>query len=740
MDLIIVESPTKAKTISRFLGKGYKVLSSFGHVRDLPKSKMGIDIEKDFTPTYTVPAKAKKHVTELKAAAAKAETVYYATDEDREGEAISWHLQEVLKVPEEKIKRIAFHEITKSAIEEALKEPRKLDIRLVEAQQARRVLDRLVGYELSPLLWRKISYGLSAGRVQSVAVRLIVEREKEIQAFKPEEYWSVEADLLKGSDGFTAKLHSKDGKKLDKMAIGGKKAADEILATLEGAKYSVASIEKKKTQRSPSPPFTTSTLQQAANTKLGFSAKQTMMIAQQLYEGIDLGDEHGQTGLITYMRTDSVTLSKKFLSDTAKYLEKHHAKSFEGPRGYKTKSKSAQEAHEAIRPTEVSHTPDAIKDKLDARQYKLYDLIWRRAVASQMKNAVMDSTVVNVATETPYTFRATGSIIEEPGFLEVYKTETKEHILPNLEEKDALDLKELRPKQHFTEPPARYSEATLVKAMEERGIGRPSTYAPTISTVIARGYVKKEEKRLKPTDLAVLVTDLLVEHFKTVIDYDFTAKMEDTLDAVAEGKEDWVPAVRDFYHPFHENLEKKDKELDKKKITESKTDEKCEKCGSDMIIKFGRFGKFMACSNYPDCKNTKPVDKDEIEAEKEAEKIDEKCETCGKPMVLKRGRFGPFLSCSDYPDCKTTKAILKKTGAKCPACGKGEIVEKKTKRGRNFYACDQYPDCDHAMWQKPTGENCPKCKNLLVFAKDKKVACSNKECDFIKDAPVKDEE
>jgi DNA topoisomerase-1 len=741
--LIIVESPTKAKTISKFLGKGYKVLSSFGHVRDLPTSTMGIDIGHDFTPKYVIPKKATKVVAELRAAAKAADEIYFATDEDREGEAISWHLRELLKVKPEKTKRITFHEITKEAIEHALKTPRDLDLRMVDAQQARRVLDRLVGYELSPFLWHKVARGLSAGRVQSVVVRLIVEREREVLAFKAEEYWSIEAAFNKKGDEkvFDAKLHSKDGETIDKMAIGSEKDAKAILKALDKAAYSIETVDKKKTKRSPAAPFTTSTLQQDGNNKLGFSAKQTMMLAQQLYEGVEIGDE-GSVGLITYMRTDSVNLAEKFREEAADFIKKEHPNSVSAEaRVYKTKSKGAQEAHEAIRPTSAWRTPESVAQYLDDRQLKLYDLIWRRALASQMADAEIETTSATIATGTAYRFRATGSIVAAPGFMSVYQTDMKENLLPPLSEGDALEAKAVEPKQHFTEPPPRYSEATLVKALEERGIGRPSTYAPTISTVVDRGYVEKEERRLKPTELAILVNDLLVEHFATIVDFDFTAKMEDTLDAVAEGEEKWVPVIKAFYGPFHANLEVKEKELSKKEITETATDEKCEKCGKPMIIKFGRFGKFYACSGYPECKTTKPFDEKDKAAQEAAQEqaVGHVCETCGAPMMVKRGRFGAFLSCSRYPECKFTQQIKKLTGAKCPKCKEGDIIEKRSRKGRNFYACSRYPACDFAMWSKPTGENCPTCGNLLVFAKDHKIACSDKECGFIKEAPQKEE-
>jgi len=743
-NLVIVESPTKAKTISKFLGPDYKIESSFGHIRDLPKSKLGVDVENNFEPQYTIPTKSKKRATELKKMAEKAEAIYFATDEDREGEAISWHLVNIFKTPEDKIKRIVFHEITKDAIKEALKNPRGIDLNLVDAQQARRVLDRLVGYKLSPLLWKKVSYGLSAGRVQSVAVRLIVEREREIQAFKSEEYWSIESvfspQKVKGGEKpieFESKLHQIDGKVIDKLEIKNKERSDKILKDLENAKYIISDIEKKQRKIKPLPPFTTSTLQQTANNRLGFSAKQTMMFAQQLYEGIELGNE-GSVGLITYMRTDSLTLAGKFLDEAKGYIKDKFGNDYTtGKRVYKAKSKMAQEAHEAIRPTSANNDPESVKQYLDDRQFKLYKLIWQRAMASQMAEAVTNNTKVDIkATDTAYTFRSTGSIIKFDGFLKVYPTGTKENILPELKAKDGLDLISITPEQHFTQPPARYSEATLVKALEEYDIGRPSTYAPTISTIQTRNYVTKEDKRLKPTDMAFLVNDVLVEHFPEIVDYKFTARLEDDLDEIAEGKKKWQPIIHEFWGPFKTNLDKKEKELDKKKLTEEKTDEVCEKCGKPMVIKMGRFGKFFACTGYPDCKNTKPIN-DENGAPEPPEETGDKCPDCGKPLVKRKGRYGEFVGCSGYPDCKYIKKDPAQVFGTCPKCGKGKIVGKRSKRGF-FYACDQYPDCKNALWGKPVieegktePEKCPECDSILVYAgKDEQIKCSNKECKY----------
>lgn len=750
MNLVIVESPTKAKTISKFLGKDFVIKSSFGHLRDLPQKEMGIDIEHDFAPHYVVPRKNQKIVTDLKKSAAKADYIYFATDEDREGEAIAWHLAQILKPAPEKIRRIAFHEITREAIIEALKKPRDIDLNLVDAQQARRIIDRLVGYELSPFLWKKVAKGLSAGRVQSVAVRLIVEREREIQAFKSQEYWTIEALLapersraergeVEGSSTssdnktFTAKLYKIDDAVLDKFDIATQAKAERIIKNIEGAIFFVTDIKQKETKRTPPPPFITSTLQQEANRKLGFSAQQTMMVAQQLYEGVELGSE-GSVGLITYMRTDSVNLSEKFLNEARSYIATSFGEKYLpiSTRRFTTKSKLAQEAHEAIRPTEVNRDPLSIKSYLNDHQYKLYDLIWRRSLASQMVEAHINLTTVDIAAQVPkttqkYTFRATGSVVKFNGFLKIYGT-SQETVLPSLGINELLHLIKLIPNQHFTEPPARYSDASLVRALEEYGIGRPSTYAPTIATIIDRGYVERvESRRLKPKDIAFTVNDLLVTHFPEIVDYKFTARMEDTLDEIATGHKKWVPVIREFYTPFKANLDKKYKEIEK--IVE-KTEEICEKCGSPMVIKIGKYGKFLACSAFPRCRNIRSLGG---EKETEAETTNEICDKCGAPMIVKSGRFGKFLACSKYPECKNIKPLVKSTGVKCPECKQGEIIEKKSKKDRAFYACDQYPKCKFALWSKPTGEKCPKCGSLLVYGKSDTIVCSNKECDYKQD-------
>ena len=747
--LVIVESPTKAKTITKFLGKGFVVKSSFGHVRDLPKSKMGVDIENDFEPQYVVSKEKAALAKELKDSAKKADEVLFATDEDREGEAISWHLAEILNIDPKKVKRIVFHEITKHAIDEALLHPRPLDLQLVDAQQARRILDRLVGYELSPFLWRKVAKGLSAGRVQSVAVRLVVEREREIQKFKSDEYWSVDGIFTepKNPENFSAKLHAIAGKKIDKLDIKNKERVDKILDDLEKTTYAITAVDSKNAKRFPPPPFTTSALQQDANNRLGFSAKQTMRLAQQLYEGIELGSE-GSVGLITYMRTDSVNLSEKFLTEANETIKKEFGDKYalDAPRAYKNKSKNAQEAHEAVRPTEAARTPDDVAPFLEKNQLRLYELIWRRAMATQMAPAEINAATIEIESENKYTFRATGQTIVFDGFLKLYPDKSKENLLPTLKTGTAVDCAELKPEQHFTEPPARYNDASLVKALEEYGIGRPSTYAPTIATIEDRGYVERnDQKRLAPKDIAFVVNDLLVAHFPQIVDLDFTAQMEESFDEVARGEKQWRKLIGDFYKPFKKNLKIKDKELDKKELTEEKSEEICDKCNAPMVIKIGRYGKFLACSAYPECKNIKSMpgsdrdkngvaDTEQVAALKE-KYAGEKCEKCGSDMAIKVGRFGPFLACTAYPKCKTIKSIAEQntsTGIKCPTCKEGDIVVKRSRRGP-FYACNRYPDCKTILPGKPIDENCPECKSVLVeYGTKGKIKCSNKECSFKK--------
>ncbi len=742
MSLIIVESPTKAKTISKFLDKKYQVESSFGHIRDLPKSEMGIDIEKDFTPRYIIPTKAKKIVSALKAAAKKTDEVILASDEDREGEAIAWHLAQALGLKEDKIKRIAFHEITKGAILAALKNTRPIDYNMVDAQQARRILDRLVGYELSPFLWKKVAKGLSAGRVQSVATRLIVEREKEIKNFISEEYWTISAALAenKKTEVFQADLYKIDKKTFPKLSLKKDQAA-ELKESLASAEYQIQKIENKQIHKNSSAPFTTSTLQQSANRHLGFSAKQTMSVAQKLYE----------QGYITYMRTDALNLSPKFLQETQIWLDKNLGKDYtlEGGRAFKNKNKNAQEAHEAIRPTEVNITPEDLNNKLDKNQERLYRLIWQRAVASQMPAAKLAATVIDVSAtqnSTEYIFRANGQTLLFPGYLKIWPEKTKEQILPKLPEGQKLELMAIHSEIHTTNPPARYSDASLVKELEKYGIGRPSTYAPTINTIIVRNYVTRDEnKKLKPSDIAFVVTDLLIKHFPEIVDYSFTAKMEDNLDLIAAGEKKWQPVIRNFYEGFHHNLTNKYEEIKKSDIMpEEQSNEICDKCGAKMVVKTGRYGKFLACSAFPDCRNIKKVAGENGEyAQKEADpktqELEKKyageiCDKCGSAMKVKTGKFGPFLACSAYPKCKNIKNINQSGNGKevtCPACGEGKIVKKFSRRGA-FYACSAYPKCKNAYWGEPTGEKCPHCQSLLVTDKSGEIKCSDKGCGYSK--------
>ncbi|MDE2312446.1 MAG: type I DNA topoisomerase [Patescibacteria group bacterium] len=723
--LIIVESPTKAKTISRFLGGDYTVKASMGHVRDLPKSKISIDVKHNFEPTYIIPPKAKETVAELKKLAKDAPKIILATDEDREGEAISWHLVQALDLGDEaaiakgkedkRISRIVFHEITKTAIDEALKNPRDIDLNLVDAQQARRVLDRLVGYELSPFLWRKIRYGLSAGRVQSVAVRLVVEREREIQKFQSEKYWSIEAKLSKNEDDktFVAKLIKSAGQSVGKMDIKNEAQAKQITEGLKGASYQVADVTTKEVKRNPAAPFTTSTLQQEAARKFGFSAKQTMVIAQQLYEGVDIG-EQGSTGLITYMRTDSLNLAQSALAAIKQMVETDFGKEYSlaEPRHFTNKSKGAQEAHEAIRPTDVMRKPEHIKQYLDRGQFKLYDLIYKRTIACQMAPAVLQQTAVDISA-ADCVFRANGQTVKFDGFIRAYtegqdeKAEDEiEGILPELAVDEKLKLHELNSLQHFTEPPARYSDATLIKALEAHGVGRPSTYAPTLSTIQDRQYVEKIDKKYQPTEIGFLVNDMLVENFPEIVDINFTSHVEEEFDDIAEGKIGWVEVTREFYEPFKKHLAEKEATVEKR-VEVSTTP--CPHCGKMMLIKFGRMGKFLACPD-PESKVTLPMPEEAAKIKELEEKTkDEHCPICGKPMAVKRGRFGFFLGCSDYPKCKGISKIWNKTGFKCPLCldsdrkdKPGDIAEKKARgRGKPFYGCTRYPDCTFVMNVKP---------------------------------------
>jgi DNA topoisomerase I len=702
-DLVVVESPTKARTLERMLGPGYKVEASYGHIRDLPKSKLGIDL-KTFAPEYVIPDDSEKHARLLRKESKSAPHIWLATDLDREGEAIAWHLAEIIGGAKSKMRRVTFHEITPAAIADAFKHPREIDLDLVNAQQARRVVDRLVGYTMSPLLWKKIRYGLSAGRVQSVALRLIVDREREIQAFKAEEYWSIDALLANhAGESFSAEVIQHKGHKIH---INTGEAADKHRAALADAKYIVKSLEKRESSRNAAPPFTTSTLQQDASRKLGFSVKRTMVLAQQLYEGVSLGNM--PVGMITYMRTDSLHVAESALRQAKDVITNVYGAQYalDKPRHYKTRSKGAQEAHEAIRPTDLSRTPTYAKKYLKPDQLKLYTLIWQRTLASQMAPARFENTRLDVDAG-PYVLRANGRRVTFDGFIRVYAEGTDEPEkeiapLPEVVAGEDLKLLELHPAQHFTQPPPRFTEASLVKTLEEHGIGRPSTYAPTISTLTGRKYVRKEGRALIPEDVGFVVTDFLKEHFPDIVDNGFTARMELDLDRIAGGETEWEPIVRDFFTPFIKLVEEKTKSVKKSDITEQKTDRVCPKCGRPVIIKLGRFGRFYSCTGFKTTKKGAPQPPGacdfseplEGQQEPQLEIIEgEMCPDCGKPLARRRGRFGPFIGCTGYPDCKYIKKTQVKTGVVCPLCGQGELVQRRG-RGRSlFFGCERYPEC-----------------------------------------------
>jgi DNA topoisomerase I len=797
--LVVVESPTKAKTINKYLGRDFKVVASMGHIRDLPKSKLGVHIEKGFEPDYEVIPSRKKVIAELKSAAKDAKEIFVATDPDREGEAIGWHLAEELGGRGRKIRRLMFNEITKKAVLEAIKQPLDIDMKMVDAQQARRVLDRLVGYKISPLLWDKVRRGLSAGRVQSVALKLVVDREREIERFVPEEYWNVFARLAGAvPPEFDAKLVKKDGAGIK---IGSQAEADQVLADLKGAEWTVSSVATKERKRNAAPPYITSKLQQASR----FPVKKTMLIAQQLYEGIELPGE-GSVGLITYMRTDSTRVSEQALAEVREHIGRQFGPDFvpEKPNFFRAKA-DAQDAHEAIRPTSMQYEPEKVRPFLTPDQYSLYRLIWNRFVASQMPPAVFDETTIEIEAGD-YLFRAKGSVPKFPGWMNVYEQDREQAetpdtsapalvdaeedaaaagLLPALVEGDRLDLREIKPEQKFTQPPARYSEATLVKALEENGIGRPSTYAQIISVLQSREYVNKIEGRFKPTKLGViLVEELLSPSFDDILDVGYTRELEDELDKIEQGEFDYVSLLKDFYKKFEKDLKGAKKVMPDLKVVGKATDIVCDKCGSPMVIKAGKFGLFIACSAYPNCENTRELEPDE----QPAEDLDEACENCGRPMVVKRGRFGQFLACSGYPECKTTRKLIStKQGLtaakpdqildeKCPKCGSnlvikhgrygeftactnypgcryvkqkstgvtcpldgGDIVEKKSRRGRVFYGCANYPDCEFTLWSKPVAEKCPKCGAPYLVEKitkrhGRQIVCNNKDggCDYVR--------
>ncbi len=746
--LVIVESPAKSKTITKMLGSHYKILASYGHIRDFPPKVLGIDLKKDFEPIYEIIPEKKKVVAELSKNAKLADKVYLASDPDREGEAIAWHVAQVLGVSQDKILRIEFNEITQKAVLHAVENPRSIDMDRVYSQQTRQILDRIVGYKISPVLWEKLrNYHLSAGRVQSVALKLICEREAEIEAFKPQEYWEIAADLTKqkSTHVFSAELTKFQDKKIE---IKNQEEADKIVKTLtkDGIEFKVEKLTKKETQRKPQPPFITSTLQREASNKLGYGVSKTMQIAQKLYEGLDLGAD-GTVGLITYMRTDSTRISddaqaaaKEFILN--KFGDKYYPST---PNIYTKKGKNVQDAHEAIRPSYIERTPESIKQYLTSEQYKLYKLIWSRFMASQMTPAKVETNSVEIGAED-YTFRMAASKINFNGFLIVYDDRDeneREGNIPAFEKGDVLNLKKLNPTQHFTQPPSRYSEASLVKVLEEKGIGRPSTYAPIISKIQTKAYIEKIDKALKPTLLGKTVNEQLSKHFANIINYDFTAKMESKLDEIAQNSKNWKKTISDFYTPFMETVNNAKTNMEKVSIV---SDVKCPNCGKDMVIRTSRWGtQFLGCSGYPECKTMLPLNAPpqttqdgNTQTPAVEQKTEEKCPKCQSEMTIKVGPYGQYLQCSNE-NCKHRQKIQVKTGVKCPNCG-GEIVEKKSRYGKIFYACDNYPNCNFALWNLPTGEKCPKCHSLLVkkFLKSgEKIECSNKECKYI--APAEEQ-
>jgi DNA topoisomerase-1 len=752
-NLVIVESPAKAKTIEKYLGKEFKVLASYGHVRDLVPKEGAVDPEHDFAMKYQLIERNQRHVLEITKALKEADTLYLATDPDREGEAISWHLLELLKakkaLKDKAVHRVAFHEITKKAVTEAIANPAELSLNLINAQQARRALDYLVGFNLSPLLWKKIRRGLSAGRVQSPALRMIVERALEIEAFVSREYWTIDALLTAGEQAFKARLTHFAGKKLTQFSLGNQKIAQEtqeaLLLAAQG-QLQVATIEKKQRKRNPSPPFITSTLQQEAARKLGFTTKRTMMVAQQLYEGIEMGGEIA--GLITYMRTDSVNLSVDAVTEmreliAAKYGAENVPKQ---PHQYKTKSKNAQEAHEAIRPTTAQRLPAQVKAYLSDEQYKLYDLIWKRTIACQMIHASIDMMAIDFHCGSEQNiFRATGSVVVKQGFMAVYlegqddnkEGDDKESFLPPLTIGDKLPLTDIVADQHFTEPPARYSEASLVKSLEEHGIGRPSTYSTIISTLQNREYVTLDNKRFYPTDVGRIVNKFLTEHFTRYVDYNFTADLEDDLDAVSRGEKEWVPLMHDFWQPFTQLIQEKETSVQRKDVTQEAMDEKCPECGNPLSIRLGRNGRFVGCTHYPDCSYTRNLNEDSADSNTPELVEGKTCPLCNSALVIKNGRYGKFIGCSGYPNCKHIEPLEKPadTGVSCPQCKTGQILKRKSRNNKVFYSCSNYPKCNYALWDAPIKESCPQCQWPILTLKTTKrrgveKVCPQKECKY----------
>ncbi|MGX2031103.1 type I DNA topoisomerase [Methylocaldum gracile] len=749
-NLVIVESPAKAKTIEKYLGRDFQVYASYGHVRDLVPKEGAVDPDHDFAMKYELIERNEKHVQTIAKAAQKADALFLATDPDREGEAISWHIYEILKnrkvLDNKPVHRVVFHEITKRAITEAIKHPKALSTDLINAQQARRALDYLVGFKLSPLLWKKIRRGLSAGRVQSPALRMIVEREIEIENFQIREYWTLDADASTEGQKFRARLINLNGAKLEQFSIVTEEQASQIRNSLlaeANGKLRVVKIEEKERKKNPAAPFITSTLQQEAARKLGFTTKRTMAIAQQLYEGIDLGGE--TTGLITYMRTDSVNLANEAVQEIRELIASRFGKENlpKQPPLYKTKSKNAQEAHEAIRPTSAFRLPEQVKPYLSPEQYKLYNLIWKRTVACQMIHATIKTVSVDLSCGTMGVFRATGSTVVNPGFMSVYlegrddvSTEDDESLLPALKEGQWVDLLDIVTAQHFTEPPPRYTEASLVKALEEYGIGRPSTYAAIISTLQQRHYVVLENKRFHPTDVGRIVNKFLTEHFTQYVDYNFTANLEDDLDAVSRGERNWIPLMREFWYPFKSLIDAKDESLRRADVTHESLDEACPECGGQLSIRLGRNGRFIGCTNYPECKYTRNINGEAAPAAPEV--VEGKvCPECSSPLVIKTGRFGKFIGCSNYPKCKHIEPLEKpeNTGVRCPECNKGQLIKRKSRFGKLFFSCNTYPSCTYAVWNPPVAEPCPNCGCPILTLKVTKrrgteKVCPRKECGY----------
>jgi DNA topoisomerase-1 len=756
-NLVIVESPAKCKTIKKYLGKDYNVMASYGHVRDLIPKEGAVDTEHDFAMKYQMIDRNSRHVDAIVKEMKKSDALYLATDPDREGEAISWHLCELLRdrkvLKDKPVHRVVFNAITKRAVNEAIENPRDLSNELINAQQARRALDYLVGFKLSPLLWKKIRRGLSAGRVQSPALRMIVEREVEIEAFKPREYWTLESDLSKDKQAFVARLTHLHDEKLKQFSITGEasanKARTELIEAANG-ELVVDTVEKKQRKRNPTAPFTTSTLQQEAARKLGFTASRTMRVAQQLYEGIDTGED--AAGLITYMRTDSVNLAPEALEELRTYIPERFGKDAlpAEARTYKTKAKNAQEAHEAIRPTSIRKTPDEIKKYLSAEQLKLYDLIWKRTISSQMIHATIDTVSVDFKCGDGNIFRANGSTIVDPGFMAVYQEDVddkkggnEESMLPPMVKGDSCTLNDVRADQHFTEPPPRFSEASLVKTLEEYGIGRPSTYATIISTLQAREYVTLEKKRFYPTDVGRVVIEFLTDNFNSYVDYDFTAGLEDELDAVSRGEKDWIPVMNEFWKPFQQLIGK-----DYDRPYPKPVDEKCPDCGKHLQMSLGRGGFFLGCSGYPECKYTRNVGEDKEGAAPEIVE-GRRCPECESNLIIRSGRYGKFIGCSSYPDCKYIEPLEKpeNTGVQCPECKTGNILKRKSRRGKVFFSCERYPECKYAIWNQPLAQPCPTCHWPITSIKTTKRSgtqrvCPQQDCKFTEpwDSPVPDME